>query len=335
MKCIRCQNDCKYKERSNQRCPNCNGRFAFEPRTGDWTTDMQFQHAIEHVSSQGHLQWGVEHLYYELCRRQRWGPVGKFLVGLFADTRLARRTEENFNTMWKRWVDAHGKPAGVITRKNPLERKSPRLEEDIAHYSFDRVVICDRARTVDILLANNFHFENNCAILSHDGYPPGPFNTIRKMLLRNPRLQVFVLHDATPDGCQLATRLARDPEWFAGKIPVVDVGLRPGQATPLEGLFRRSQKRQVEPGEGLSVEEAKWLCRYRLELAAIRPEQILKRMFRALNRQYDPNESTKDGTVDRTPATDSSGDGGWFVISDSTSFGSDASDSGDGGDSFG
>jgi hypothetical protein len=39
--------------------------------------------------------------------------------------------------------------------------------------------------------------------------------------------------------------------------------------------------------------------------------------------------------VDRTPATDSSGDGGWFVISDSTSFGSDASDSGDGGDSFG
>jgi hypothetical protein len=27
-------------------------------------------------------------------------------------------------------------------------------------------VICDRAQTVDVLLANNFHFENNCAVLS-------------------------------------------------------------------------------------------------------------------------------------------------------------------------
>ena len=117
------------------------------------------------------------------------------------------------------------------------EPAAPRPEPDLADYSFDRAVICDRARTVDLLLANNFHFENNCAVLSIDGYPPGPFETVRAMLKRNPRLQVFALHDATPDGCTLAHRLATDPAWFAGQVPVIDVGLRPGHAGPFQGLW--------------------------------------------------------------------------------------------------
>ena len=33
-----------------------------------------------------------------------------------------------------------------------------------------------------MLLANNFHFENNCAILSIEGYPPNVFETVRAML---------------------------------------------------------------------------------------------------------------------------------------------------------
>ena len=32
MKCIRCGNDSKYKDRDNRTCPNCMGKFAFEPQ---------------------------------------------------------------------------------------------------------------------------------------------------------------------------------------------------------------------------------------------------------------------------------------------------------------
>ena len=107
------------------------------------------------------------------------------------------------------WERAHGKPPGLIVRPSAQAPSRPRrvLESDLADYSFDRAVICDRARTVDLLLANNFHFENNCAVLSIDGYPPGPFETVRTMLKRNPKLQVFALHDATVEGCTLAHRL--------------------------------------------------------------------------------------------------------------------------------
>ena len=61
------------------------------------------------------------------------------------------------------------------TRGTPTPKRT--FDSDIADYSFDRAVICDRARTADLLIANNFHFENNCAVLSVDGYPPHAFET--------------------------------------------------------------------------------------------------------------------------------------------------------------
>ena len=68
VKCIYCGTDSKYTERSGGRC-QCGKKFAFEPKTGDRFTDAGFKSAIDAVSVQGQVRWGVEHLYYELCRR--------------------------------------------------------------------------------------------------------------------------------------------------------------------------------------------------------------------------------------------------------------------------
>lgn len=251
MKCIRCQHDCKYPERVDRRCPKCRGKFAFEPRTGDRVTDMAFQRAIERVSSGGQVRWGVEHLYYEICRRKRFSRFVAFIVRIFGtDSKLARVTPGQFDVMWQRWLEVHHPTPGVIARKAAPKRKRE-VEPDIADYSFDRAVICDRARTVDLLLANNFHFENNCAMLSVNGYPPGPFSTVLSMLKRNPRLQVLALHDATPAGCSLAHKLATSPEWFGGQVRVVDVGLRPGHAKAFEGLLIPSTTPGVQAGHGI------------------------------------------------------------------------------------
>jgi hypothetical protein len=334
MRCIRCQHDCKYRERVDHKCPKCRGEFAFEPQTGALLTDMAFQRAIERVSSAGQVRWGVEHLYYEICRRRRFSKLVRFIVRIFgSDPNHVRVTQTQFDTMWQRWLTVHGQPAGVIVRKTTSSPKR-QLEPDIADYSFDRAVICDRARTVDILLANNFHFENNCAVLSVDGYPPGPFSTVQRMLKRNPRLQVFALHDATPVGCSLAHKLATSPEWFAQQVRVVDVGLRPGHAKHFEGLLLPSSTRGVQPGNGISALEAEWLTKYVLELAVIHPEQILKRLFRAMTQHFDADEPTYDSTV----VVGDSGDGGTSngsVYVESTTFIGDADASDGGGDSFG
>jgi hypothetical protein len=374
MKCIKCQHDSKYKDRKDGACPKCRHRFAFEPKNGAKLTDQAFQNAIDRVSGNGTLCWGNEHLYYELARRLRprfWfrtrgsqigGAIGAaialfvtyqiglvFMLGFlllaggltafqWQQSRAATvgLDEAQFRAMLAAWTRAHGQPEGLIVRPSLPAGSQPRrvLEADVADYSFDRAVICDRARTVDLLLANNFHFENNCAVLSIEGYPPGPFETVRTMLKRNPKLRVFALHDATVAGCTLAHRLTGDPAWFAGQVPVTDVGLRPGHAGPFRGLWLLAPILHVPLDGGIKPVEAEWLQQYSLELAAIRPDQVLKRLFRAMNRQPAEDDDSDDGAD--ILIFDSGSDGGnSYVIEDDDSFGSDADADDGGADSFG
>jgi uncharacterized membrane protein YgcG len=376
MKCIRCNHDSKYKERTNKTCPKCKGVFAFEPQLKDPVTDMLFKNAIDAVSSNGKIKWGVEHLYYEVCRRKRgkaagWvailipsaialglfaaavtgkGSSALFFPGVFAavvalaiaSTRFhgayAVMDRNIFEGLWDRWITTHGTPKGLIERqetrtagtrfaqpKTPVSLgsmsaapprafgrrttetlKSPRvLEADIGDYSFDRAVICDRARTVDLLVANNFHFENNCAILSIDGYPEGPFETIRTMLKRNPRLHVFTLHDATPEGCGLAHKIAYDPKWFNGRILVIDLGLRPRHAKRFHGVLIKPWSAAAAITAGVDAKESIWLSKHALELAAVRPEDVLKRLFHGI--QAHDNDDVSGGGTSNCGSFDSGG----------------------------
>jgi hypothetical protein len=203
-------------------------------------------------------------------------------------------------------------------------------EADVGDYSFDRAVICDRARTADLLLANNFHFEHNCAVLTIDGYPPGPFAMVRAMLKRNPRLQVYTLHDATPAGGRMALKLSKDPDWFAGPLRITDVGLRPAHAKGYVALLSTPRSATVSAGDGLTAVEAQWLSHDVLELAVFRPEYILKQVFAVMTRKKDRNDSGGDG----------SGGGGsseGSVSSDAQAFSGEGGESGGGGadDSFG
>jgi hypothetical protein len=306
VKCIACQGDCTYPQRSDRRCPTCKHEFAFEPRTGDLISDAGFLAAIDAASSHGTVRFLPDHVYYQIARRKRRGggpratlytlgglslfgimasPVfAVFAIGLGAigamlsPSKTAPLGRGTFEVMWRRWVEVHGAPPGLIVRR---EQAPYRGHSDIEHYSFDRAVICDRAQTVDVLLANNFHFENNCAVLSVDGYPQHAFPMVRAMLKNNPRLTVYALHDASSAGCVLAHTLAHDPTWFRGSARVVEVGLRPVHAANHRGVWQDTSD-TAAPDAPLTKTERAWLGRYVLELAAIRPEQIIKRLYAAI-----------------------------------------------------
>lgn len=356
MKCIACSNDVLYPDRQDGKCPKCGHRFAFEPRKGDKLSDAAFQGAIERVSSGHSVKWTKEHLYYELARRTRSGSkVGAAILGvvggvfalagfaeafffvltlaawtiavvLWPSSRI-RLKRTDFEGLWRRWTQINGQPRGLIVRKEapaPVSRKG-KLPSDIAAYSFDRAVVTDRPETADLLLANNFHFENNCAVLCVSGYPERAFDTVLAMLRNNPKLVVYALHDATPEGCALARRLSQSEEWFRGRARVVDVGLRPGHAGPFKGCWQE-QTRQVPADPALSGSELRFLTKYYVDLAVIRPEQTIKRLFRAISRKDDESAPVAgDGG--------GSGDAGYDV--DSASFSDDAGASDGGGDSFG
>lgn len=359
MKCLRCGKDSKYPERQNGRCPGCQKPFAFEPRRGDPLTDAAFQAAIDRVSSGGTVRFCDDHLKYEVARRLRprtlkravgavvaSGIAMLWMVGSGALPALAllpgsagagalfwalRRqprllVDIDFTRLWTKWRSAHGAPAKLIERRSTHPYREP--PPDIGNYSFDRAVLCDRETTADLLLGNNFHFENNCAVLSVTGYPPGAFELVRRMLRQNPRLEIFVLHDATKEGCTLAHRLGSDPDWFPG-YAIVDVGLHPSQAAApaFTGLLTRAAG-HVRPEPGIGASDAAWLSQYSLELAAIRPEQVLKRLFRAITAKEGGKRVGRDGG-----SSAATGDGGYAV--DDSSFSSDADASDGGADSFG
>ena len=387
MKCVRCGHESNYSDRANKKCPKCKGAFAFEPKAGDPFTDVAFQSAIDAVSAKGQVRWGAEHLYYELARRQR-AKFGCAIVAMIVFAVIALITllragffalapalivvalalfvwrgkrnpfvkleQKRFDTLFKTWRQAHGQPKGLIVRAMTRGTPAPQraLEADIADYSFDHAVICDRARTADLLLANNFHFENNCAVLSVDGYPEAQFETVRAMLKRNPRLRVFALHDATPKGCRLAHTLASDSAWFAGQATVIDVGLRPRQARAFRGLFLPPGAARAQAGSGVSASDSAWLSAQALELAVIRPEQVLKRLYKAMTREDSSGDGGGSGEVSGSSSsgggsdsstTDAgfaggggtSGDSGASVRYDDSSFAHEAGDTESDSDGFG
>lgn len=230
----------------------------------------------------------------------------------------SRLSAPTFRASWERWQSTHGTPPGLITRsRKGIPMRSAALEEELRAYSFDRAVICDTPAVVDVLVANRFHFENNCAVLSVGGYPESAFETVRAMLRNNPKLLVLTVHDASPEGCTLAHRLSTDPAWFAGQARVVDVGLRPAHARFFEGLVQNNDPlEEVAVAPGITAAEAAWLRKHRLETAAIRPEQLIKRLYKAMLHA-------------EAGGFDASGDGGWVI------FGMDTGTTDGGGDSFG
>jgi len=365
MKCIHCLRDSKKSERIDGICPGCQRPFAFEPTLGQ-PTDAAFRAALDRVSGQGKVRFTAENMYFEIARyhdrRFRFSPydsagclaipiafvgillawlvgawalllsVGAFILTAIYLTARKRKTiqlsEVTFDTWLGLWKGVHGLPAGLIEPRTalPSAESVTAMRSELEHYSFDRAVICDRRETVDLLLANNFHFENNCAVLSIDGYPASVFDLVRQMLKRNPKLHIFALHDATLAGCAMAHRLATDPEWFVGQGPIFDIGLRPAHAEAFKGQWQEASEKDRETTcpPGVTQEEYAWLRRYRLSLAAVRPEQVIKRLFRAISeRKADsvalskPDESARVSHVD-------------VVV-----FSTDASTSDGGGDNFG
>jgi DNA-directed RNA polymerase subunit RPC12/RpoP len=264
MKCIRCDRESEYAERVARRCPHCGGEVAFEPREGDPLSDDVFVRTMERTSAEGTLRFTPGHLYYDLCRN-----LGK---GAMLTLPRAR-----FDQLWDRWVAVHGVPAGTVTPW-PDRGVFAAREADLGDYSFDRVVITDHAWMVDFLLANNFHFETNSAVLSIDGHPADRFALLRGMLRKNPRIIVIAVHDASVEGCALPRRLVTEDGWFRDHGHVIDVGLTAAH----RDLYGEMWLPRAEPaplaGEGA---DAEWLARYSLDLAVVRPEKAMRRLFRA------------------------------------------------------
>ncbi|MEA5467714.1 hypothetical protein [Spirulina sp. 06S082] len=191
-----------------------------------------------------------------------------------------------------RWIEVNGFPEKLLLSPLQEEQTPAEISDEVSNYSFDRALICDSDEIAQFLIANNFHFEHNCAVLSVTGYPQSIFPTIMQMLRRNPDLKVFSLHNATPQGILLPHILRSQSEWFADTtVTVYDLGITPKQILkqPKISVFRSenlAEEAKNLPSEikaQLSSEEIEWLeAGNYVELASFSPAKLLRIVTRGI-----------------------------------------------------
>ena len=191
-----------------------------------------------------------------------------------------------FQQWLNRWQEINGPIEKLLP--SPQEQTLPAtINPDITAYSFDRLVVCDSSSIAQILIANNFHFENNCAILSVTGYPQNIFEVTMQMLRRNPNLQVYALHNCSPKGLTLVDRLRKSPQWFADtNIAVIDIGITPRQILASKRrIFIQSTQDSAQAAkelppkirQSLSNEEIEWLESGNfVELESFTPRRLIQ-----------------------------------------------------------
>lgn len=222
------------------------------------------------------------------------------VIGLFQSRRKPRAPKKFLitPTMTEEWLRKWGEV-------NPLPEKllpalpaiapaptTESLPDDVTDYSFDRLVVCDQDLIAQLLIANNFHFEYNCAILSISGYPQNIFDTTMQMLRRNPDLRVYALHDCSPLGVSLVHQLRTDPNWFPNDTAIVEVGLLPRQilATKTDmmiqtssGFAKAAENLPIAVQQSLSEAELSWLkAGYFVELESFTPQRLIQILNRAI-----------------------------------------------------
>ena len=221
----------------------------------------------------------------------------------------------------RRWQTANGALEKLLPA--PRQEALPAsIDPEVSAYSFDRAIICDSDEIAQFLIANNVHFENNCAILSISGYPQSIFGTVIEMLRRNADLKVYALHDANPAGVSLVHQLRTSPNWFADQaVTIFDLGISPRQILETRDMFVQQSPTMAQSArqlpdtvrQGLTAEELAWLDAGNfVELESFTPQRLLRVVNYGLAQSGDPQSN--EGLI---LAGGAAYGGGYVFVSDS------------------
>ncbi len=195
-------------------------------------------------------------------------------------------TQSQFDEWLKKWQEVNGSITKILSSPRE-ELATVTINSDVTAYSFDRLIVCDSSTIAQLLIANNFHFENNCAILSINGYPKSIFATTMEMLRRNPDLKVYAIHDCSPRGMKLVNHLKTSPNWFFNSdVAIIDIGILPRHIFASKGgMFiqaspesaQAAKQLTVDVRQSLTAEELTWLDAGNfVELESFTPQRLIR-----------------------------------------------------------
>jgi hypothetical protein len=241
-------------------------------------------------------------------------PLGiyAFVAGVFMLPRRMRFTprtvsQTTLNTWLEQWQRVNPSPAKLLPPPGSAPVLTP-VDDDVTAYSFDRVLVCDSVAIAQLLIANNIHFEHNCAVLSITGYPRAIFATTMAMLRRNPDLQVIALHNCSPPGVALINELRTSPDWFLDSTPVIfDLGMLPRQIAAARGqayiqisadFAQAARVMPPEVSQQLTATELEWLeAGYFVDLESFTPKKLMQIVSHGIARLQNLGEDVDDNLI--------------------------------------
>jgi hypothetical protein len=202
---------------------------------------------------------------------------------------------KDFHTWLNRWISINDFPDKILASPKISIAQASRNLKTIA-FDFDRVVVCDSPKIAQLLLKNNFHFENNCAVMAIDRYPQNIFAPIKEMLDRTPDLKVFAFHDCSPQGLKMIRHLRTEKIWFPDpEIPIISAGILPRHimndpdkmVSQSAESIGASQKLAPNLRNILDPAELAWLdAGFYLELESFSPQELIEILEQAINKSY-------------------------------------------------
>ncbi|GGA19919.1 hypothetical protein CYANOKiyG1_34680 [Okeania sp. KiyG1] len=224
---------------------------------------------------------------------------------------------------WLRcWQEINGEVTNILPPSREMSEPM-QINSEVTAYSFDRVIVCDTAEIAQFLIANNFHFEHNCAVLSIDGYPENIFSTVMQMLKQNPDLKVYAFHSATPRGVTTINELRNSPNWFVGNnLIIYDLGLLPRHVFASKNMWilksddsaGQGRKIPTEVKETLSKDELEWLeAGFYVELESFSPRKLLQVVSQGIAKTQAVANGYTSASDNNLDSGDSSNDGIIFI----------------------
>ena len=163
------------------------------------------------------------------------------------------------------------------------------------------VIICQSDEIAQFLIANNVGSDNECTILSINGYPQSIFDNAMEILRQNADVKVYALHDASPAGVNLVHQLRTNLNWFANQdIKIFDLGIFPHQVLENRDMFVQNSKTMAEAAFklpydvrlGLTLEEIAWLDAGNfVKLEYLEPPRLLRIVNSGLAISTDPQSN--------------------------------------------
>lgn len=286
MKCPECGHNQKVKD--GLRCSSCRYEFVFNPKydTGQMT-DGKFVACIR-AASQNDTVWYTENqLYAAFCRRVTrvskagcvvsvvllvvgvlvatfvFVPFGLLLIvggifallgGFFARlTRGGKAKRDVFERHYKKWKGS-GKKLEKLIQQPSLHTPPPDWKEpDIYDYGVERLLLVERDLLVDLLVKNGVHAEQRMAVLAESGYPKYLLPVAQRLLVDQPDLPVFLLHDATPEGMKMKDRVLAGRPLDVSGHPITDLGMFPDDFQKLDrtAYFDPDDRARALPADAL------------------------------------------------------------------------------------